>query len=83
MTSVLELMRIQGRRFSPVQVIQAEAAPGGQQRVIALDQSQLSGSQVYVALTDTEGGAAGSEIVAVNMEDLLDGTVTFICGESQ
>ncbi|XP_048878124.1 LOW QUALITY PROTEIN: zinc finger and BTB domain-containing protein 40 [Brienomyrus brachyistius] len=64
-------------------VIQAEEAPGGQQQVIALDQSQLSGSQVYVALTDTEGGAAGSEIVAVNMEDLLDGTVTFICGESQ
>ncbi|XP_023696860.2 zinc finger and BTB domain-containing protein 40 [Paramormyrops kingsleyae] len=64
-------------------VIQAEEAPSGQQQVIALDQSQLSGSQVYVALTDTEGGAAGSEIVAVNMEDLLDGTVTFICGESQ
>ncbi|XP_018606213.2 zinc finger and BTB domain-containing protein 40 [Scleropages formosus] len=59
-------------------VIQTEESPDGPEQVITLDQSQ-----VYVALADSESAGTGSEIVAVNMEDLLDGTITFICGENQ
>ncbi|KAG7477672.1 hypothetical protein MATL_G00072140 [Megalops atlanticus] len=64
-------------------VIQAEEPSGRAEQVIALHQSQLGGSQVYVALGDSESAPPGSEIVAVNMDDLLDGTITFICGEGQ
>ncbi|KAJ8360633.1 hypothetical protein SKAU_G00171580 [Synaphobranchus kaupii] len=64
-------------------VIQTEEPSGGTEQVIALHQSELGGSQVYVALTDSESNPSGSEIVAVNMDDLLDGTITFICEEGQ
>ncbi|KAI1890712.1 hypothetical protein AGOR_G00156460 [Albula goreensis] len=64
-------------------VIQTEEPSEGTEQVIALHQSQLGSSQVYVALTDSENAPSGSEIVAVNMDDLLDGTITFICGEGQ
>ncbi|XP_030633190.1 zinc finger and BTB domain-containing protein 40 [Chanos chanos] len=64
-------------------VIQTEDSLGkGTEQIIALDQSQLDGSQrVFVALGDGEGASSGSGIVAVNMEDLLNGTVTLICEE--
>ncbi|KAJ8412105.1 hypothetical protein AAFF_G00143720 [Aldrovandia affinis] len=64
-------------------VIQTEEPSGGTERVIAVHQSQLGGSQVYVALTDSESAPSGSEIMAVNVDDLLDGTITFICEEGQ
>ncbi|KAG9353055.1 hypothetical protein JZ751_017631 [Albula glossodonta] len=66
-----------------LEVIQTEESSEGAEQVIALHQSQLGSSQVYVALTDSENAPSGSEIVAVNMDDLLDGTITFICGEGQ
>ena len=52
---------------------------------ISLDQSQMGGSpqQVYVALGDGEGGETPTEVLAVNVEDLLNGTVTFICRDGQ
>ncbi|KAK0139246.1 Zinc finger and BTB domain-containing protein 40 [Merluccius polli] len=51
----------------------------GAESVLSLDQSQLGGSQqVFVALG---GGDLSTDMVAVNMDDLLNGTVTFICGD--
>ncbi|KAL0978075.1 hypothetical protein UPYG_G00165590 [Umbra pygmaea] len=39
--------------------------------------------QVFVAVGDEKDGRSSSEVMAVNMEDLLNGTVTFICEEGQ
>ncbi|RXM91980.1 Zinc finger and BTB domain-containing protein 40 [Acipenser ruthenus] len=61
-------------------VIQASEQTEVSEELIALEESQLGRSQVYVALADSQNNASGSEIVAVSMEDLLDGTVTLICG---
>ncbi|XP_053546552.1 zinc finger and BTB domain-containing protein 40 [Bombina bombina] len=63
-----------------VQVIQDQVTSAEQ--VITLDESQLSSSQVIVALPDSQTNQAATELVAVSMEDLLDGTVTLICGDS-
>uniref|UniRef100_A0A8C8HKP9 Zinc finger and BTB domain containing 40 n=1 Tax=Oncorhynchus tshawytscha TaxID=74940 RepID=A0A8C8HKP9_ONCTS len=61
-------------------VIETEEDPAGVAgQVISVDQSQ----QVYVALGDAEDGHSSTEVMAVSMEDLLNGTVTFICGEGQ
>ncbi|KAM4015845.1 zinc finger and BTB domain-containing protein 40 [Anomaloglossus baeobatrachus] len=66
-----------------VQVIQAEDTGVTGEQVITLDESQLAGSQVIVALPDPQSSqAAGTELVAVSMEDLFDGTVTLICGDA-
>lgn len=65
---------------SSYQVIETEEDPAGVAgQVISVDQSQ----QVYVALGDAEDGHSSTEVMAVSMEDLLNGTVTFICGEGQ
>ncbi|XP_075695665.1 zinc finger and BTB domain-containing protein 40 isoform X2 [Rhinoderma darwinii] len=65
-----------------VQVIQTQDEVTGEQ-VITLDESQLAGSQVIVALPDSQTSqSAGTELVAVSMEDLFDGTVTLICGDA-
>uniref|UniRef100_A0AAY4CYN8 Zinc finger and BTB domain containing 40 n=1 Tax=Denticeps clupeoides TaxID=299321 RepID=A0AAY4CYN8_9TELE len=67
-----------------VQVVEEERCPGegAEQQVIALDQSQLGGSQqLFVALGEGQDTPSGSGIVAVSVEDLLDGTVTLICEE--
>ncbi|KAM6980694.1 zinc finger and BTB domain-containing protein 40 [Aplochiton taeniatus] len=54
------------------------------EQVISLDQSQLGGpQQVFVALEDGAGGRSPSEVVAVNVDDLLNGTVTVICGDGE
>ncbi|XP_065097017.1 zinc finger and BTB domain-containing protein 40 [Paramisgurnus dabryanus] len=54
------------------------------EQVIGLDQSQIEPSeQVFVALGDQQDTASGSGIVALSMEDLLNGTVTLICEEGQ
>ncbi|XP_053307999.1 zinc finger and BTB domain-containing protein 40 [Spea bombifrons] len=63
-----------------VQVIQDQVA--STEQVITLDESHLAGSQVIVALPDSQTNQATTELVAVSMEDLLDGTVTLICGDS-
>uniref|UniRef100_A0A4W5MT55 C2H2-type domain-containing protein n=1 Tax=Hucho hucho TaxID=62062 RepID=A0A4W5MT55_9TELE len=57
-------------------VIETEDTVGGAEQVIFVDQSQ----QVFVALGDGEDGLSSTEVMAVNVEDLLNGTVTFICG---
>ncbi|XP_028855170.1 zinc finger and BTB domain-containing protein 40 [Denticeps clupeoides] len=65
-------------------VVEEERCPGegAEQQVIALDQSQLGGSQqLFVALGEGQDTPSGSGIVAVSVEDLLDGTVTLICEE--
>lgn len=53
-----------------------EDTAGRAEQVISVDQSQ----QVFVALGDREDGLSSTEVMAVNVEDLLNGTVTFICG---
>ncbi|KAM9298792.1 zinc finger and BTB domain-containing protein 40 [Gastrophryne carolinensis] len=66
-----------------VQVIQAQDQVTTTEQVITLDESQLAGSQVIVALPDSQTTqATTTELVAVSMEDLFDGTVTLICGDT-
>ncbi|KAL1776633.1 zinc finger protein and BTB domain-containing protein 40 isoform X1 [Sigmodon hispidus] len=66
-----------------VQVIQAPEAAAPAEQVITLEETQLAGSQVFVTLPDSQTSQNSSELVAVTMEDLLDGTVTLICGEAK
>lgn len=60
-------------------VIEYENAAGQE-----AEQSRIEGSpQVFVSLGDQQEAAGGAGIVAVSMEDLLNGTVTLICEEGQ
>ncbi|XP_030041723.1 zinc finger and BTB domain-containing protein 40-like [Microcaecilia unicolor] len=67
----------------PGQAIQMPEHGATTEQVIALEETHLAGSQVIVALPGSQGSQASSELVAVSVEDLLDGTVTFICGETK
>ncbi|KAK7804209.1 hypothetical protein U0070_019431 [Myodes glareolus] len=66
-----------------VQVIQAPEPAAPAEQVITLEETQLAGSQVFVTLPDSQTSQSSSELVAVTVEDLLDGTVTLICGEAK
>uniref|UniRef100_A0A8C9LKF6 Zinc finger and BTB domain containing 40 n=1 Tax=Piliocolobus tephrosceles TaxID=591936 RepID=A0A8C9LKF6_9PRIM len=66
-----------------VQVIQTPEPVAPTEQVITLEETQLAGSQVFVTLPDSQASQASSELVAVTVEDLLDGTVTLICGEAK
>ncbi|XP_071403644.1 zinc finger and BTB domain-containing protein 40 [Centroberyx affinis] len=56
----------------------------GAETVISADQSQLGSSQqVFVALGDGKEEGSSAEVVAVNMDDLLNGSVTFICEDKR
>ncbi|XP_057640751.1 zinc finger and BTB domain-containing protein 40 isoform X1 [Chionomys nivalis] len=66
-----------------VQVIQAPEPAAPAEQVITLEETQLAGSQVFVTLPDSQASQSSSELVAVTVEDLLDGTVTLICGEAK
>ncbi|XP_021118682.1 zinc finger and BTB domain-containing protein 40 isoform X3 [Heterocephalus glaber] len=66
-----------------VQVIQTSEPAAPTEQVITLEETQLAGSQVFVTLPDSQTSQASSELVAVTVEDLLDGTVTLICGEAK
>ncbi|XP_044527250.1 zinc finger and BTB domain-containing protein 40 isoform X2 [Gracilinanus agilis] len=66
-----------------VQVIQAPEPGASAEQVITLEETPLTGSQVFVTLPDSQTPQASSELVAVTVEDLLDGTVTLICGEAK
>ncbi|KAG1949972.1 zinc finger and BTB domain-containing protein 40 isoform X2 [Pimephales promelas] len=83
----LQLMQeeAQTQASSSHTVIQCEETTGQEvEQVISLDQSRIEGSsQVFVALGDQQETPSGSGIVAVSMEDLLNGTVTLICEEGQ
>ncbi|XDV51367.1 hypothetical protein PO909_020253 [Leuciscus waleckii] len=83
----LQLMQeeAQTQASSSHTVIQCEETAGQEvEQVISLDQPRIEGSpQVFVALGDQQETPSGSGIVAVSMEDLLNGTVTLICEEGQ
>lgn len=66
-----------------VQVIRAPEPAAPAEQVITLEETQLAGSQVFVTLPDSQTSQNSSELVAVTVEDLLDGTVTLICGEAK
>lgn len=66
-----------------IQVIQAPEPAAPAEQVITLEETQLAGSQVFVTLPDPQTSQNSSELVAVTVEDLLDGTVTLICGEAK
>ncbi|XP_058160138.1 zinc finger and BTB domain-containing protein 40 isoform X2 [Dasypus novemcinctus] len=66
-----------------VQVIQTPEPAAPAEQVITLEETQLDGSQVFVTLPDSQTSQTSSELVAVTVEDLLDGTVTLICGEAK
>ncbi|KAG8434314.1 hypothetical protein GDO86_012625 [Hymenochirus boettgeri] len=65
-----------------VQVIQTQDQVASTEQVITLDESDLTASQVIVALPDTQANQTTTKLVAVSMEDLLDGTVALICSDS-
>ncbi|NWH44552.1 ZBT40 protein, partial [Fregata magnificens] len=65
-----------------VQVIQT-SEQGAAEHIISFDESQLAGSQVFVTLPESQVSQAGSELVAVTMEDLFDDKVTLICEETK
>lgn len=67
----------------PFQVIQTPEPVASAEQVITLEETQLAGSQVFVTLPDSQASQTSSELVAVTVEDLLDGTVTLICGEAK
>ncbi|NXO59423.1 ZBT40 protein, partial [Aramus guarauna] len=64
-----------------VQVIQTSEQ--GAEHIISFDEAQLAGSQVFVTLPESQMSQAGSELVAVTMEDLFDDKVTLICEETK
>uniref|UniRef100_A0A8C5V9S8 Zinc finger and BTB domain containing 40 n=1 Tax=Microcebus murinus TaxID=30608 RepID=A0A8C5V9S8_MICMU len=66
-----------------VQVIHTPEPVAAAEQVITLEETQLAGSQVFVTLPDSQTSQTSSELVAVTVEDLLDGTVTLICGEAK
>ncbi|XP_053864807.1 zinc finger and BTB domain-containing protein 40 isoform X2 [Malaclemys terrapin pileata] len=66
-----------------VQVIQTSEQGEAAEQMITLDEAQLAGSQVFVTLPDPQANQAGSELVAVTMEDLFDDKVTLICEEAK
>uniref|UniRef100_A0A4W2H5X0 Zinc finger and BTB domain containing 40 n=1 Tax=Bos indicus x Bos taurus TaxID=30522 RepID=A0A4W2H5X0_BOBOX len=66
-----------------VQVIQTPEPVAPTEQVVTLEETQLAGSQVFVTLPDSQTAQTSSELVAVTVEDLLDGTVTLICGEAK
>ncbi|TRY94892.1 hypothetical protein DNTS_032992 [Danionella cerebrum] len=68
-----------------VQVAQNEnAAAEGAEPLLSLSQSHAETSQqVFVALANQQETTSGSEVLAVNMEDLLNGSVTLICEQSR
>ncbi len=69
----------QSRYLWLFQVIEYENAAGQEaERVI-----NLGSPQVFVSLGDQQEAAGGAGVVAVSMEDLLNGTVTLICEEGQ
>ncbi|XP_054705857.1 zinc finger and BTB domain-containing protein 40 isoform X5 [Grus americana] len=65
-----------------VQVIQT-SDQGAAEHIISFDEAQLAGSQVFVTLPESQMSQAGSELVAVTMEDLFDDKVTLICEETK
>ncbi|XP_059945108.1 zinc finger and BTB domain-containing protein 40 isoform X1 [Mesoplodon densirostris] len=66
-----------------VQVIQTPEPVAQTEQVITLEETQLAGSQVFVTLPGSQTSQTSSELVAVTVEDLLDGAVTLICGEAK
>lgn len=66
-----------------LQVIRAPEPAAPAEQMITLEETQLAGSQVFVTLPDSQTSQNSSELVAVTVEDLLDGTVTLICGEAK
>uniref|UniRef100_A0A4W3HI71 C2H2-type domain-containing protein n=2 Tax=Callorhinchus milii TaxID=7868 RepID=A0A4W3HI71_CALMI len=69
-----------------VQVVQTTEQLATTEQVVTLEEAQLSGvgPQLFVSLPDSHKHFVGShEIVALNVEELLDGTVTLIWGDSQ
>ncbi|KFQ66286.1 Zinc finger and BTB domain-containing protein 40, partial [Pelecanus crispus] len=65
-----------------VQVIQTSEQEAAE-HIISFDEAQLTGSQVFVTLPESQVSQAGSELVAVTMEDLFDDKVTLICEETK
>uniref|UniRef100_A0A8C3PUF9 Zinc finger and BTB domain containing 40 n=1 Tax=Chrysolophus pictus TaxID=9089 RepID=A0A8C3PUF9_CHRPC len=65
-----------------VQVIQT-SEQGAAEHIISFDEAQLTGSQVFVTLPESQASQAGSELVTVSMEDLFDDKVILICEETK
>lgn len=62
------------------QVIPADPAGNTEQGVESEEQGQQGiGQQVFVALAGSREGRSSAEVVEVNMYDLLNNSVAFIC----
>ncbi|KAI4880990.1 hypothetical protein NFI96_012555 [Prochilodus magdalenae] len=81
LTSHLQV--IQEEESTQMVIQTQDTSAEGVEQTKEMDQSQLPGSQqVFVALGDGGESAAGSEIVAVNVEDLLAGRIALVCEEN-
>nr|XP_056721337.1 zinc finger and BTB domain-containing protein 40-like [Euleptes europaea] len=67
-----------GSQVPAAHIVQVIQAP---EQVIALTESELASSHVFLTLPDAQGYQGGTELVTVTMEDLLDEKVTLICKE--
>lgn len=56
---------------------------GAAEHIISFDEAQLTGSQVFVTLPESQASQAGPELVTVSVEDLFDDKVTLICEETK
>lgn len=67
------------------QVISADPSGSeGAESIISEEQAQLAAAQqVFVALAGGKESESSAEVVEVNMYDLLNSSVTFICEDKQ
>ncbi|XP_069096809.1 zinc finger and BTB domain-containing protein 40 isoform X2 [Pleurodeles waltl] len=66
-----------------MQVIHTTDDLESSEQVVTMEESQLTGPQLIVSVPGSQENEDGSKIVAVSMNDLLDGSVTLICGETK
>ncbi|KAL8198664.1 UNVERIFIED_CONTAM: hypothetical protein K2H54_020437 [Gekko kuhli] len=69
-----------GSQVPTAHIVQVIQAP---EQVIALTESELTGSHVFLTLPDAQGYQGRTELVTVTMEDLLDEKVTLVCKEAE
>ncbi|XP_048375543.1 zinc finger and BTB domain-containing protein 40-like isoform X2 [Sphaerodactylus townsendi] len=67
-----------GSQIPAAHIVQVIEAP---EQVIALTESELSSSHVFLTLPDAQACQGRTELVTVTMEELLDEKVTLICKE--
>ncbi|XP_078498980.1 zinc finger and BTB domain-containing protein 40 [Lissotriton helveticus] len=66
-----------------MQVIHTTDDLESSEQVVSVEESQMTAPHLIVSVPGSQENENGSKIVAVSMNDLLDGSVTLICGETK